>query len=108
MGGAEFAVEFLNGANSVIGGSVLNLNAAGLFVPNGQPFNYKQYSVAATAPVGTVSVRARASMIDGISNPAGGGQAFVIDDFVLAVPEPSVICLGGLGIVSLLIFRRRR
>jgi hypothetical protein len=40
--------------------------------------------VMATAPAGTVSVRARASMIGAMANPAGGGQAFVVDDFTLA------------------------
>ena len=106
-GSSVFAIDFLNGANAVIGGSALDLVAAGLFVPNGQPFNYKQYSLSATAPAGTVSVRARVSMIDGINNPLGGGQAFVIDDFVLAVPEPSVISLAVLGIGAL-VFRRRK
>jgi len=71
--GSFFALDFLNGANGVIGSSVLDLVAAGLFATNGQPFNYKQYSVQGTAPAGTVTVRARISMVDGINNPAGGG-----------------------------------
>jgi hypothetical protein len=106
MADAQFAVEFLNGANTVIGGSVLSLLPT-LFVPNGQPFNYKQYTVSAVAPAGTVSVRARASMIGGLSNPAGGGQAFVLDDFQLSIiPEPSVFALLALGGFAAL--RRRR
>jgi hypothetical protein len=74
----------------------LNLNTAGLFTDNGQPFDYKQFTVAATAPAGAARVRARASMLNAMANPAGGGQAFVVDDFVLtAVPEPAsaVLCL---------------
>jgi hypothetical protein len=106
MGNAVFAVEFLDAGASVIGGSVLSLMPT-LFTPNGEAFNYKQYSVSATAPVGTAYVRARVSMIDAMANPAGGGQAFVVDDFVLQVPEPTSFALVGLGLVSLVVSRRR-
>jgi len=104
-----FAVEFLDaGGNEIaLSGFELDLTPF-LFTPNGQPFNYKQFTVSAVAPAGTVSVRTRVSMIDGISNPAGGGQAFVVDDFVLAVPEPSVTSLAILGMAGLLAFRRRK
>jgi hypothetical protein len=85
MGGAELALEFLNSSSNVIAGSVVNLIDAGLFADNGQPFDYKQYTVTATAPSGTATVRARASMIEAMSNPSGGGQAYVIDDFTLSV-----------------------
>jgi hypothetical protein len=88
FGGAVFALDFLNGGGGVISSAVLDLIAAGLFVDNGQAFDYKQYEVAAIAPAGTAFVRARASMIDAAVNPAGGGQAYVVDDFVL-VPEPT-------------------
>jgi len=109
FGGGEFAVEFLNGANSVIGGTSLNLLTAGLLVPNGQAFNYKQYTVTSVAPVGTVAVRARASMLNGLGNPAGGGQAFVVDDFTLqSVPEPASIALGLLGLFGFCSLSRRR
>jgi hypothetical protein len=110
MANAVFAVEFLDagGIELPLSGSELSLLPT-LFVPNGQPFNYKMYTVTATAPAGTAFVRARASMIDGLSNPAGGGQAFVIDDFELSViPEPSVLALGMLGGVGLLALRRQR
>jgi hypothetical protein len=91
---AQFAIDFLNGGGEVISSSTLNLLPT-LFVPNGQPFNYKQYSVLGMAPAGTVQVQARASMIGSQSNPAGGGQAFVVDDFTLqAVPEPATIAAG--------------
>ena len=102
-----FAIEFLNSGNSVIGSTELDLG--NLFVDNGQAFDYKQYTVTATAPANTSTVRARVSMIDGISNPAGGGQAFVVDDFALTiVPEPTSVALGLMGLLGLLIVRRRK
>jgi len=104
-----FALDFLDaGGNPIAGGATLDLVAAGLFTANGQPFNYKQYTLSALAPAGAVSVRARVSMIDGLANPLGGGQAFVVDDFELsAVPEPSAVALAGLGLFGLLASRRR-
>jgi len=80
---SEFAIEFLDSANVIIGSSVLDLGANGLGAANGNPFNYKQYTVSATAPANTVTVRVRASMINAFANPAGGGQAYVVDDFEL-------------------------
>lgn len=107
MADALFAVEFLDGGGIEIplSGAELSLLPT-LFTPNGEAFNYKQYTVSATAPAGTVSVRARVSMIDATSNPLGGGQAFVVDDFAL-VPEPTTFVLVGLGLVGLFAFRRR-
>jgi hypothetical protein len=109
-GDAHIAIDFLNAANTVIpGGSDLLLNTNGLFVPNGQSFNYKQYSVSATAPAGAVAIRARISMLNGIPNPLGGGQAFVADDFTLqGVPEPATAVLGMLGLVGFVGLVRRR
>jgi hypothetical protein len=107
MADALFAVEFLDGGGVEIPASGAELSLLPtLFTPNGEAFSYKQYTVSATAPAGTVSVRARISMIDATSNPLGGGQAFVVDDFTL-VPEPTTFVLVGLGLVGLFAFRRR-
>jgi hypothetical protein len=107
MGDAVFALEFLDAGNSVLAGSAQLSLLPTLTLPNGEPFNYKQYSVMATAPAGTVNVRARVSMIDGMANPLGGGQAFVVDDFELSViPEPTTLALFGLGLIAFALRRR--
>jgi hypothetical protein len=107
MTGAEIALEFLDAGGSVIGGDVVNLLPT-LFVDNGEPFDYKQYTASAIAPVGTVEARARASMIGALSNPLGGGQAFVVDDFSLQqIPEPSSLVMAGLSLVGALGLCRR-
>jgi hypothetical protein len=103
---AQFAIDWIGAGGGVMGSVVLSLMPT-LTVPNAQPFNYKQYTVTGIAPVGATHVRARISMIDGMPNPAGGGQAFVVDDFVMtAVPEPGTIAALGLG--ALLLARRRK
>jgi hypothetical protein len=109
MQGAEIAIDFLNSSNGVISSSTINLLPT-LFVPNGQPFNYKLYITNAVAPAGTAFVQARASMIGAVSNPAGGGQAFVVDDFTLQsfVPEPASVSLVMLGVLGLFGMVRRR
>lgn len=106
MQDAVFALEFRNAAGGVISTSTLSLLPT-LFVDNGQPFDYKFYTLSGLAPAGTAFVRARVSMIGATNNPAGGGQAFVVDDFTMtAVPEPATIAVLGLGAAALL--RRRR
>jgi hypothetical protein len=107
MTGAEIALEFLNAGGSVIGGDVVNLLPT-LYVDNGLAFDYKQYTASAVAPAGTALARARASMIGATGNPLGGGQAYVVDDFVLtAVPEPASLVMAGLSLVAMLGLRRR-
>jgi len=109
--GSQFHLQFFNSANTMIGDSTLNLVVNGQHVlgsPNGgNPFGYFDYTLSATAPAGTVSVRALATMVNAYSNPLGGDQAFVVDAFTL-VPEPSVISLAILGLAGLLHFRRRK
>lgn len=102
-----FAMDFLNSGGGLISSATLSLMPT-LFIANGQPFNYKFYSFSATSPVGTTTVRARISMIGAQSNPQGGGQALVVDDFELtsAVPEPST--MAALTIGGLLLLKRRR
>jgi hypothetical protein len=109
MGQGLFAIDFLNSGGNPISSVELNLNAAGLLADNGQAFDYKQYSLSGISPAGTTQVRARASMLNGLSNPAGGGQAFVVDDFSLSqIPEPAsvVSCLVAIA-MSLGLVRRR-
>jgi hypothetical protein len=107
MQDAQFAIEFFDDGG-FISGEVLTLRPT-LFLNNGQPFNYKQYSVSAVAPGIAVSVRVRASMINAQFNPMGGGQAFVVDDFTLtAVPEPTTAMMLAIGAIGLLGVARRR
>jgi hypothetical protein len=114
LAGVMFAIDFLDAGNVLIASSTLDLVAAGLFTPNGQPFNYKEYTVTGVAPANTATVRARASMIDGIPNPNGGGQAIVVDDFTLTdetgrtVSEPATLALVVLSMIGLAQIGRRR
>jgi hypothetical protein len=49
-------------------------------------------------------------MIGATNNPAGGGQAFVVDDFTLesGIPEPATVALGLIGMFGLVGLLRRR
>ena len=108
MADAQFSIRFLDAGNNDIGGTTLSLLPT-LQVPNGEPFNYKSYLLAAVAPAGAASVRAEVAMIGATPNPLGGGQAFVVDDLLLesGVPEPSTLFLLAMGAVSLAGRRRR-
>jgi hypothetical protein len=105
VAGLEFALDFFDGGSTLISSATLDVVAAGLFVPNGESFNYKPYSLQAVAPAGTATVRARVSMLGGMANADGGGQAIVVDDFDLSddvrdVPEPAVLALVGAGLLA--------
>jgi len=102
-----FRLSFFDTSSTLLGGAVLDLVAAGLGTPNGQAFSYRQFSLLATAPAGTAIVRAEVAMLDAYANPAGGGQAFVVDDFTLQVPEPTTAAVAGLGLACLVCLRRR-
>ncbi len=106
MGDARFALEFLDSGGALVGSDALSLIDT-LKEPNGEPFSYKFYSLTSTAPENAVLLRARISMIDGMINPSGGGQAYVVDDFTLTIiPEPAGALLLAAGIPMLL--RRKR
>jgi PEP-CTERM motif len=108
-----FALEFLNGSNTVLPGSVVvELRADGQ-VNNPDRTeatrNWLQHTLVGTAPAGTVNVRVRASMVDGEFNIDLPHQAAWVDDFELTVvPEPASWMLCMLGAVLLGRMRRAR
>ncbi len=92
------AIDFLNAADSVIASVELDIDT--VYVPDN---TWQQFPIGGVAPAGTTTVRARASMLDGLLQPANPQSAF-IDDFVL-VPEPTSLALLILGLFAP---RRRR
>ncbi len=107
--GHELAIEFLDAGGNLIplSGDINPL--AELLVDNGQPRFFKEYMAMAVAPANAAEVRARVSMIGGMANPLGGGQAFDVDDIVLtAIPEPASLALGLIGVLGLVGLVRRR
>jgi hypothetical protein len=105
----EFALEFLGALDNVLAGSVeIELKAAGQVNDN----IWRQHTLSAVAPAGTVGVRVRASMIDGEFNAdlePGPGQSAFVDDFSLtAVPEPATWLLGLLSLTLVRLARRTR
>lgn len=104
-----FRLVFLDAGMNTISSVDLQLDAT-LQTDNGQPFFYKQYSLNGTAPGGTAFVRSEVSMVNGMNNPLGGGQAFVVDDFDLeaqSVPEPATLTVLAVGGMAALIRRKR-
>jgi hypothetical protein len=98
-------LDFLGPADLLLGSAELDLEAAGLGGPNAG-LNYEQFMVMAVAPAGTVEVRARITMVDGVffQDP---GQAFVADCLSLVcVPEPSTALMGGLALLGMIARRR--
>ena len=110
-----FALEFLGAANNVLSSVTTELRAAGQTNdPDTSPTtgggrDWLQHMLMGTAPVGTVSVRVRSSMVDGILNPGVNPQSALVDDFSLTIiPEPASLMLGLIGTVGLLGLARRR
>ena len=103
-----FALDFLDGlgnAPPAPAGSVIELKQDGQVNNQG----WKQHMLMAVAPAGTVTVRARASMRDGLNYQ--GAQSAFFDDFNLTctnVPEPASIVLGLVAAVGALGLVRRR
>jgi hypothetical protein len=105
-----FALDFLDAANNVLAGSVqIELKANGQTNdPETSTRDWMQHTLAATAPVGTVNVRVRASMVDGVVNSGVNPQSAFVDDFSLTIPEPASAMLGWLGLAPLMGLARRR
>jgi hypothetical protein len=76
----EFALEFLDAGSAVLPGSVV----VDLHDDLGQQNDgeWHQHTLMAIAPAGTVNVRVRASMVDGV-NPDANPQSAFVDDFSL-------------------------
>jgi hypothetical protein len=107
---SQFGLEFYDAAHTLIGTShTIDLNTMGLGTLGAPaPFGYAQYTVSATAPAGTASVRGLAQQLNAYGNPAGGDQAFVVDSFSLVAPEPTSIVLGLIAAAGVFGLARRR
>lgn len=82
-----FALEFLNSTGDVLAGSVeIELKANGQTggtMDNWTDADWRQHTLSAVAPAGTVEVRVRASMIDAVGNPSlPNPQVFNMSAFV--------------------------
>lgn len=85
--GAFGVIEFLNSSGTMIASNAFDLVAAGL--PNGGPGsmgNFVFTSPSVTAPAGTTTVRAGASLFNAYGT--SGGQSFFVDNFVLNATAP--------------------
>jgi hypothetical protein len=106
-----FALEFLGPADIVLPGSTsIELRANGQ--TNDQnpadPREWTEHMLMAVAPPGTLEVRVRASMVNGVANQANPQSAFVDDFSLICIPEPASVALGLLGVLGLLGLVRRR
>lgn len=101
--GTILAIDWLAGDSSVIDSVELELRDAGQTTDG----EWRQSTVMGVAPAGTVSVQARASMVDGHIAEANPQSAFM-DDFELTIiPEPTSFALFGLALIGLIGVRRR-
>jgi len=80
-----FVVQFLDASSIVLASNVFDLKANGLPIGGGGAM-LQLTMPQVTAPVGTATVRAGASMIDAYST--GGAQSFFVDSFNLAIELP--------------------
>jgi hypothetical protein len=110
-----FALEFLGATSNVLSSVTQELRAGGqtndpdTSATTGGGRDWRQHMLMATAPAGTVSVRVRSSLVDGILNPGVNPQSAFVDDFSLTIiPEPASVLLGLIGLVGLLGLARRR
>ncbi|HEY4234852.1 MAG TPA: PEP-CTERM sorting domain-containing protein [Lacipirellulaceae bacterium] len=107
----QLAIDFDNDNNpdnGVINFAQLDVQAAGLTSGGGPAFGAKLFSITGTAPIGTVSVRARFSALE-MFNTTNPDPAAFIDDFSLTkVPEPATITLGLLAAVGMFGLARRK
>lgn len=115
---AIFALEFLDASGTVLSGSIevdLRTNGQVISAPGSSFLTYTEHTLSGVAPAGTVQVRVRASMLDGVLNPGVDPQSFFVDAFELtasggaahAVPEPaSWVSL--MVVVSAMLLRQRR
>jgi hypothetical protein len=109
------ALEFLDSSSNVIPGSIvkelrLDLGQVADNDQTGTNRDWIQHALIGQAPFGTVSVRVRASVVDGVFNfdVPGGSQNVFFDDLSLrAIPEPSTWALGMIGLALAAFLRRR-
>lgn len=101
----EFALEFLDAANTVLGGSVV----VDLHDDLGQTNDglWHQHVLSAVAPAGTLNVRVRGSMIDGVASDLNPQSAFFDDFSLTAIPEPGTLGLAAVGLIALACRQRK-
>ena len=106
-----FSLQFLGAGDVVLpGGASIELRANGQTNdPDTAMRDWLQHSLTATAPAGTVEVRVRASLVDGLANPGVNPQSAFVDDFSLTIiPEPASIALCMIALVGSFGLIRRR
>ncbi|MEM8680542.1 MAG: PEP-CTERM sorting domain-containing protein [Planctomycetota bacterium] len=97
--GAEFRIEWLDDGGVI--GDTGNIAIAGSLTEQ-----YQQFSVTATAPVGTTRVQPVIA-VETFSANGSAGNLFVDNTVLTAVPEPATAGLLSLASVALFCLRRR-